>query len=74
MNKRKSSGFPLCGVAVNNKKCRARSRNISPSVKRLVFLTSLPNRCADILCASSTITRSQSDASSLVRRSSLRDT
>ena len=64
MNSWKSSGLPLCGVAVSSSRFRVKRRTCSARRRRLVFLTSSPARVAESLCASSKTTRSHSWACS----------
>ena len=72
MNKWKSSSLPLCGVAVKSKKCRVIFPSNFPSWKRFVYLISLPQTVADILCASSQTIKSQSTPRNLPCKSLLR--
>ena len=67
MNNWKSSSLPLCGVAVNSRKLRVRVDRSCPRWYRLVYLTSPPKKEADILWASSQITRSQALSPALSR-------
>jgi hypothetical protein len=55
-----------------SRKCRATVLSRRPSLYRFVSFTSSPKKWADILCASSTTTRSQSVCSSRAWTSSLR--